>query len=115
MSDFFKAPTVRAAMAEIQELQENIMRGIVSTGFKTPPNSKEGRKHISDMKKLLDKQKNFMFRLQLEKKDPEAIEMREQILESAKFLGLQPGQDINSFFELMSQTLEKLENNLPKD
>ena len=56
-----------------------------------------------------------MFRLQLEKKDPEAIEMREQILESAKFLGLQPGQDINSFFELMSQTLEKLENNLPKD
>tara|TARA_A100001037_G_C14644373_1_gene411639 strand:- start:84 stop:434 length:351 start_codon:yes stop_codon:yes gene_type:complete len=115
MSEFFKAPTVRAAMAEIQELQEDIMSGIVSKGFKTHPNSEEGRRHISNMKKLLEKQKNFMFRLQLEKEDPDAIEMRKQIIESARFLGLQPGQDINSFFELMSQTLEKLENNLPKD
>ena len=115
MSDFFKSPVVRAAMAEIQELQEDIMGGIVSTGFKTKPSSDAGRKHISDMKKLLDKQRNFMFRLKLEKDDPDAIEMREQILESAKFLGLQPGQDINSFFDLLSQTLEKLENNLPKE
>ena len=28
MSEFFRAPAVRAAMAEIQELQEDIMTGI---------------------------------------------------------------------------------------
>ncbi len=115
MSDFFRSPVVRAAMAEIQELQEDIMKGLAFGGIKTTPDSKEGRRHISNMKKLLDKQRNFMFRLKLEKDDPDAIEMRKQILESAKFLGLQPGQDINSFFDLLSQTLEKLENNLPKE
>ena len=115
MSDFFRSPVVRAAMAEIQVLQEDIMSGIVSSGFKESPSSAAGRRHITNMKKLLDKQRNFMFRLKLEKDDPDAIEMREQILESAKFLGLQPGQDINSFFDLLSQTLEKLENNLPKE
>ena len=115
MSEFFQSEVVRAELAEIQELQEDIMSGIVSTGFKTHPNSQEGRRHISNMKKLLDKQRNFMFRLKLEKDDPDAIEMRKQILESAKFLGLQPGQDINSFFDVMGQTLDKLENNLPKD
>ena len=115
MSDFFKSPVVRSAMAEIQELQEDIMKGLVGNGFKTHPNSEEGRRHINNMKKLLDKQRNFMFRLKLEKDDPDAIEMREQILESAKFLGLQPGQDINSFFDVMGQTLDKLEKNLPKD
>ena len=56
-----------------------------------------------------------MFRLALEKKDPQAIEMREQILKSAEFLGLKPGQDINQFFNLMDKTLDKLEAQLPKD
>ncbi len=115
MGEFFKSPVVRAAMAEIQELQENIMKSLVNKGFKTHPSSQEGRRHIDNMKKLLDKQRNFMFRLKLEKDDPDAVEMRKQIIESAKFLGLQPGQDINSFFDTMSQTLEKLENNLPKE
>ena len=114
MSEFFKAPAVRAAMAEIQELQEDIMTGIAVRGMRDP-SSEEGHLYIIKMKKLLDKQRNFMFRLKLEKDDPDAIEMRKQILESAKFLGLQPGQDINSFFDLLSQTLEKLENNLPKE
>ena len=40
-----------------------------------------------------------MFRLSLEKDDKDAIEMKEQILESAKFLGLQPNQNISEFFE----------------
>ena len=115
MSGFFKSPVVRAAMAEIQELQENIMSGIVSSGFKESPTSEAGRRHLSNMRKLLDKQRNFMFRLKLEKDDPDAVEMRKQIIESAKFLGLQPGQDINSFFDTMSQTLDKFDSNLPKD
>ena len=113
MSEFFKAPTVRAAMAEIQELQEDIMRGIVSKGFKTHPNSEEGRRHISNMKKLLEKQRNFMFRLSLEKEDPDAIEMKKQIVESAKFLGLKDGQNINAFFDTLSITLDKLEKDIP--
>ena len=54
-----------------------------------------------------------MFRLSLEKEDEDAIEMKEQILESAKFLGLQPNQNIAEFFDTLGQTLDKLEANLP--
>ena len=113
MSEFFDSPVVRAAMAEIQELQEDIMQGMIGVGLN--PNTKEGHYHITKMRSLLDKQRNFMFRLALEKKDPQAIEMREQILKSAEFLGLKPGQDINQFFNLMDKTLDKLEAQLPKD
>ena len=56
------------------------------------------------MKKLLEKQRNFMFRLSLEKEDPDAIEMKEQILESAKFLGLKDGQEYPNFFDTLSVT-----------
>ena len=75
------------AMAEIQELQEDIMTGIAVRGMRDP-SSEEGYMYIDKMKKLLEKQRNFMFRLSLEKEDPDALEMKEQILESAKFLGL---------------------------
>ena len=112
MSEFFKAPAVRAAMAEIQELQEDIMTGIAVRGMRNPT-TEEGHLYIAKMRQLLEKQKNFMFRLSLEKEDEDAIEMKEQILESAKFLGLQPNQNIAEFFDTLSVTLDKLEANLP--
>ena len=112
MGEFFQAPTVRAAMAEIQELQEDIMTGIAVRGMRDP-SSEEGYLYITKMKRLLEKQRNFMFRLSLEKDDEDAIEMKEQILESARFLGLQPSQNIAEFFDTLSVTLDKLEANLP--
>ena len=36
MSEFFKSAPVRAAMAEIQELQEDIMTGIAVRGMRDP-------------------------------------------------------------------------------
>ena len=113
MSEFFRAPATRAAMAEIQELQEDIMTGLAINGMRHPQTHEEGLLHISKMRSLLEKQKNFMFRLQLEKDDADALEMKEQILESAKFLGLQPNQNISEFFDTLGQTLDKLEANLP--
>ena len=112
MSEFFKSPVVRASMAEIQELQEDLMGIMAKQGFN--PYSPFTRSHLELMKKLVDKQKNFMFRLSLEKDDPDAQKMREQALESAKFLGLQPGQNVDAFFDHLSQTLERLEGQIPK-
>ena len=112
MSEFFKAPAVRAAMAEIQELQEDIMTGIAVRGMRNPT-TEEGHLYIAKMRQLLEKQKNFMFRLSLEKEDSDALEMKKQIVESAKFLGLKVEQNINQFFETLSETLAKLETDLP--
>ena len=114
MSEFFNAPAVRASMAEIQELQEDIMTGIAVRGMRNPT-TEEGHLYIAKMRQLLEKQRNFMFRLSLEKEDKDAIEIKNQILESAKFLGLQPNQNIAEFFETLTVTLDKLEENLPKD
>ena len=114
MSKFFRAPAVRAAMAEIQELQEDIMTGIAVRGMRNPT-TEEGHLYIAKMRQLLEKQRNFMFRLHLETEDPDALEMKKQILESAKFLGLKDGQNISQFFETLSATLEKLENDLPSN
>ena len=114
MSEFFKAPAVRAAMAEIQELQEDIMTGIAVRGMRNPT-TEEGHLYIAKMRQLLEKQRNFIFRLHLETEDPDALEMKKQIVESAKFLGLKDGQNINQFFETLSTTLEKLESDLPSD
>tara|TARA_Y100001935_G_C17101416_1_gene406178 strand:- start:8 stop:352 length:345 start_codon:yes stop_codon:yes gene_type:complete len=113
MSEFFKSAPVRAAMAEIQELQEDIMTGLAVNGMRNPQTPEEGLLHISKMRQLLEKQKNFMFRLSLEKDDEDAIEMKEQILESARFLGLQPNQNISEFFDTLTITLDNLESNLP--
>ena len=114
MSKFFNAPATRAAMAEIQELQEDIMTGIAVRGMRNPT-TEEGHLYIAKMRQLLEKQRNFMFRLHLETEDPDALEMKKQILESAKFLGLKDGQNISQFFETLSTTLEKLESDLPSD
>ena len=112
MSKFFNAPATRAAMAEIQELQEDIMTGIAVRGMRNPT-TEEGHLYIAKMRQLLEKQRNFMFRLHLETEDPDALEMKKQILESAKFLGLKDGQNISQFFETLSETLAKLETDLP--
>ena len=112
MGEFFKSAPVRAAMAEIQELQEDIMSGLAINGMRSPTVD-GGLLHIQKMRTLLEKQRNFMFRLQLEKEDPDAIEMKEQILESAKFLGLKEGQNISEFFDTLTLTLDKLEENIP--
>ena len=112
MSKFFNAPATRAAMAEIQELQEDIMTGIAVRGM-NQPTTEEGHLYIAKMRQLLEKQKNFMFRLHLETEDPDALEMKKQIVESAKFLGLKDGQNINAFFDTLSTTLDKLEKGIP--
>ena len=112
MSEFFNSPPVRAAMAEIQELQEDIMTGIAVRGMRDP-SSEEGYLYISKMRTLLEKQRIFMFRLSLEEEDADAIEMKKQIVESAKFLGLKDGQNINAFFDTLSTTLDNLEKNIP--
>ena len=112
MSEFFKSPVVRASMAEIQTLQEDLMDVMAKQGFN--PYSPFTKNHLDLMKKLVEKQKNFMFRLSLEKDDPDAQKMRDQALESAKFLGLQTGQNVDAFFDHLSQTLERLERQIPK-
>jgi len=107
---FFDSDVVRAEMAEIGELQEDVYRNV----FKFPSMSKEEKTfHVNMLERLLDKQKILYARLSLSD-DPEAKEMKERIIESAMMMGLPKGTDMNMVFNNMSQMLEVMKNQIDK-
>ena len=94
---FFNSDIVRAEMSEISILQDDIYRNI----FTFPAmNTEEKKFHISLLEKLLSKQKILYTRLSLSD-DPEAIEMKEKIVESATMMGMSPNVDMNIIFIIL--------------
>ena len=72
---FFKSEVVRAEMAEISELQEEIYGSVFKFSFMS---KKEKIHHVNLLEKLLDKQKVLYTRLSLSN-DPEAQDMKNRI------------------------------------
>ncbi len=105
---FFQSDVVRAEMAEISELQEEIYTNV----FKFPTMSKEDQRyHIEILERLLDKQKVMYTRLSLSD-DPEAKVMKDSIIQSAKSMGLPSNVDVNLMFDQMSKMVEMMRGQL---
>jgi len=101
---FFDSEVVRAEMAEISELQEDIYKNV----FKFPSMNKEEKLfHVQMLERLLDKQKVLYTRLSLSD-DPEAKQMKERIVESATMMGLPSNVDMGTIFNNMTQMLEMM-------
>jgi hypothetical protein len=98
-------------MKELGELQEELASQIFLIPFF---NKEEKRAHLDLMKEFLEKQKNLLFRMSLSD-DPEAVETKKQILQSAKMLGLKDGQGINEFFDLLESTIDTLDRQINKE
>jgi hypothetical protein len=73
----------------------------------------EKLKHVQILEKLLDKQKVLYTRLSLSE-DPEAINMKERITESASMMGLPSNVDMNVIFNNMSRMLEVMKEQIDK-
>jgi hypothetical protein len=107
---FFESEVVRAEMAEISELQEEIYSNV----FEFPLMSREDKiEHVNLLERLLDKQKVLYTRLSLSD-DPEAIEMKERIMKSAILMGLPPNVDMNIIFNNMTQMLKVMKEQIDK-
>jgi hypothetical protein len=107
---FFKSEVVRAEMAEISELQEDVYRNV----FKFSTMSKEEKlNHVKVLEKLLEKQKVLYTRLSLSD-DPEAVEMKERITQSATMMGLPQNVDMNIILNNMSKMLEVMKQQIDK-
>ena len=105
---FFQSDVVRAEMAEISELQEEIYNNV----FKFPTMSKEDQRyHIEILERLLEKQKVMYTRLSLSD-DPEAKMMKDSIIQSAKSMGLPSTVDVNLMFDQMSKMVEMMRDQL---
>ena len=107
---FFDSEVVRAEMAEISELQEEIYGSV----FRFPSMSKEEKiKHVDLLEKLLKKQQILYTRLSLSD-DPEAQEMKQRISDSAQLMGLPAGVDMNVIFGNMTKMLEMMKEQIDK-
>ena len=107
---FFDSEVVRAEMAEIAELQEEVYSNV----FKFPRMSKEDQLyHVEVLEKLLDKQRVLYTRLSLSD-DPEAKQMKRQVEESAKQMGLPTNVDMNILFANMNNMVSMMRQEIDK-
>ena len=107
---FFQSDVVRAEMAEISELQEEVYNNV----FKFPTLSKEDQRyHVDILERLLEKQKVLYTRLSLSD-DPEAKEMKNRITESAAMFGLPTNVDMNLLFDNMNQAVAIMKQQIDK-
>lgn len=107
---FFRSEFVRSEMVEIAELQDVIYRNI----FRFPTMTKEEKiEHVQLLERLLDKQKVLFTRISLSN-DPEAVEMKERVIQSAIMMGMPPGTDMNIILNNMSKMLEIMKEQIDK-
>ena len=108
---FFQSPVVRAEMAEISELQEEVYSNV----FKFPSMTKEEQLyHVQILNRLIEKQQILYARLSLSD-DPDAKQMKEQIIESASMMGIPNGADMGKAFDQMSKMVETLKIQIDKN
>ena len=108
---FFQSDVVRAEMAELSELQEEVYNNV----FKFPTMSKEDQEyHIDILEKLVEKQKIMYTRLSLSN-DPAAKKMKKNITQSAAEMGLPQDVDMNIIFNNMTQAVGMMKEQLDKD
>ena len=108
---FFQSDVVRAELAEIQELQEEVYGAL----FKFPTMPKEDKQyHIDCLERLIEKQKVLYTRLSLSD-DPEAQKMKEQVLKGAKDLGLPTNVDMNLVFDDIYKMVDVMKKAIDED
>ena len=105
---FFQSDIVRAEMAEISELQEEVYTNVM-----TFPTMDDDDKvyHIKILERLIEKQKILYARLSLSD-DPEAKQMCQEIRKSATIMGLPDNVDMNIIFSQMTQMISVMKQQL---
>ena len=108
---FFQSPVVRAEMAEISELQEEVYSNV----FKFPSMTKEDQLyHVEILTRLIEKQKILYARVSLSD-DPEAQKMKDNIIESASMMGIPNSVDMSKVFDQMSTMVQTLKTQIDKN
>ena len=108
MSDFFKSEIVMEELREINELQEEVYANIMKFGRMT---KEEQLEHVDKLATLLEKQKVMYARLSLSD-DPDALEMKENLLNSMTLMGFSADTDMNTLFQSMRATIDSVRESL---
>ena len=108
MNEFFKSAQVRAALAELAEIQDDLAHTMSSPRLLSDDEKKD---YVRKLKLFLEKQKLFFFRVSLSD-DPEAIQVKDHILETAKMFGFNEMTGMDKFFQQLDETIKKVEEGL---
>ena len=101
---FFDSEIVRAEMVEIAELQEGVYENFMKFPYM---NNADRTFHIDQLSKLIEKQKIVYARLSLSD-DPDAKEMKENIMQSAASMGLPSNVDVGKLFDQMTDVISHM-------
>ena len=105
---FFDSEFVRAEMAEIHELQEEIYGNVMQFAYM---NNEDKSRHIIILERLIEKQKIMYTRLSLSD-DPEAKKMLNEIIKSAAMMGLPQNVDMNIVWKQMTDMVGMMKQHL---
>ena len=99
---FFDSDLVKAEMADIHQLQEEIYSSVMNFPYMSAADKTE---HINLLSELVEKQKVMYDRLSLSD-DHDAEIMKQEMTKSAEMMGLPKGVDMSVIFNQMSDMIE---------
>ena len=108
MTEFFRSAQVRAALAELAEIQDDLAHTMSNPRIL---NDDEKKDYVKKLKLFLEKQKLFFFRVSLSD-DPEAVQVKEHILDTAQMFGFKEMTGMDKFFQQLDDTIKKVEKDL---
>jgi hypothetical protein len=108
---FLDSDIVQKELRTIKNIQQQLTRSVL----RLPSMSKvEKLEHVHLLSELLEKQKIMYTRISLSD-DPEAIEMKERIIESSRLLGYGDASDMSVVFNNMQRVISKLKREAEVD
>ena len=108
---FFKSDVVRAEMAQINELQEEIYGNVFKFLTMTP---EDKAYHVDILEKLIEKQRVMYTRLSLSD-DPDAKKMKQDIVDSAYMMGIPKNLDMNKVWSDMTKMVDIMRKQIDKE
>ena len=109
MSGFFQSEVVRETIAELTNLQQEL---VMEMPYLPMMKEEQKKEHLQKLKMFLEKQKIFFFRISLSD-DKEAIEMKDSLMDAAKMFGVEDEVDsMDAFFNKLNATIKELESNI---
>tara|TARA_Y100000361_G_C10956510_1_gene236546 strand:+ start:244 stop:576 length:333 start_codon:yes stop_codon:yes gene_type:complete len=110
MSKFFESEVVRDTVIELENMQRQLAKDLYNIASYSQEEKKE---HLKLLKAFLEKQKLFFFRVSLSD-DPDAVMIKEKVLEAAKMFGYSELDGMDKFFEKLDETIQDLEKSLDR-
>ena len=110
MSKFFQSELVRGDIQEMAALQEFCFRSVTNLALL---NKERKLEYFEELRKLLDKQKEFQARLMLSD-DPEAKQVADNMKQAVIMLGGNSDLDVREMFDDLLIKIDEFEEHVNK-